>query len=191
MCNLGKKCTDEGVIKKKLALAQQTGTLIGIYNDKENTRAFFAGFICAMDNEFVLLAHVQSGGLYDGFILLELSSIYRIEKNTLYLQKIERLYAFNNQHHLTFIQKTLPTVQETLSFAKENSFVVSIQLLRSGYDDVIGIVKELEGEHLTINELDEYGKSLGEVIVDIRTITQIACDTEDEHPIGQLINLEK
>jgi len=184
-------CSGECAIKNMLALAHQNGTIVAIYNNKDNTRAFWTGYICRIDDLYILLAHIQSSGLYDGYFLLELSSIYRIERDTPYLHKIEKLYQHNEQHHPELIQKTISIINDVLLFAKENLYVLSIQLLNSGYDDVIGTVKNVEDGFLHINVLDEYGICSGETTLELQTITRIACDTEDEHPIYQLMNFEK
>ena len=83
-------------IKEKLERCQEQGQVVAIYSDHEANTKFAAGFVRAVDNEFVLLAHITSHGDYDGFRIKKLEKIYKVEYDEKYENKIKNYMIFES-----------------------------------------------------------------------------------------------
>lgn len=75
------------------------------------------------------------------------------------------------------------------SIAKENKKIVSIELENSGVDDVTGFITEIYDDALEIDVINTYGDRDGTTYVKISSITQMACDGEEEKRIFALYDL--
>ena len=74
-----------------------------------------------------------------------------------------------------------------MSYAQENTLLISAELLDSGYDDVQGLVLGIEDDTLTVKEFDEFGDEDSTCIVDIKNITLMECDSDDEAALRLLV----
>lgn len=180
-------CDLDIIIKGKLLNAQKDAEIVGVFKNQENTNAFLAGYVSCVGETFLLIAQITAGGLYDGFILIELCEIFGIIEKSKYLKKLEILYKLQDQKHLSYNFRESALLYDLLMLSKEKNVVVAIQLLNSGYDNIIGIVQEINDDYVTIDIYDEYGNPDGIQTVNTDLITRIACDTEDEHSIGLLV----
>ena len=78
-------------------VAKVENKIVSLYNDLSDTGSCWTGWICDVDDNHVLLAHISENGFYGGFTLIELDSIFNIEADTKYEQKIHKLYLLKKQ----------------------------------------------------------------------------------------------
>ena len=72
----------------------ETDTLVGLYKDKERPSRFLSGWITALDvqNGWLMMALLDHHGGDDGFLLLPLSRVFRIETGGLDLERMRILH---------------------------------------------------------------------------------------------------
>ena len=80
-------------------------------------------------------------------------------------------------------------MQTVLLLAKDKNWIVSIELLDSGYDDVVGFVEIVSNDLCEINQIDSYGYYDGVSSIKLCEITQISCNSTDEQLLLKLWKL--
>jgi len=78
-----------------------------------------------------------------------------------------------------------------LKYAKLNNLVVSLELNESGVMDIQGFVSELDEDNIVVNLLTEYGINDGTSSTDIKCISRIDCDTEQEQMLKLLADMTR
>lgn len=66
---------------------KQNTSLLAVYVNSRHTNRFIVGSVQAADDECAILSLYDSSGKPDGIGLILLDSVYRIEKDTIYLKK--------------------------------------------------------------------------------------------------------
>lgn len=153
--------------------------IVSIYTNQEEPDSFSAGIVQAVDEEMVLINHITPYGLYDGYIVKQVSKVYRIEHNGQYEQKITKLYSFRKQKHMVIDIQDDDVVLSVLEFARQNQLLVAIEILDSGYWDVQGVVKEIDNV-IEIVQVNDYGEENGSTFINKNDISELRCDTEEE-----------
>ncbi|HML48807.1 MAG TPA: hypothetical protein PKE04_18865 [Clostridia bacterium] len=156
-------------------------TVVSVYTDKQDTKHFAAGFIPYADETHVLIAHIAPSGLYDGFIAMKIGSIVRLDYGGTYEKKIGALYRLRGQKHETVTVRDGSLIQSMLAFAKARAYVVTLELLDSGEDDLQGYVQALEDETVNIRLIGSYGEEDGNALIREADITGLVCNSEDEY----------
>lgn len=163
--------------------------IISIYTDEEKTNKFIAGYLLAVDEQYFLLASITPQGLYDGYILKTLDSILCIHSNGKYEKKLSYLLSDKYKPHNTQYWASIESnniLEEFLEFIKENNFVCSIEICNSGYNDIIGFIDSFNDVTCSVNTITEYGEDDGKSMIQIRDITLIGCDSDEEQTIKYL-----
>lgn len=137
------------------------------------------------DNE-IILNHYLSNGKYDGYIVKQISDIYKIETDSKYVRKIKILSEINKAKHDQLCRVKESGFLSLLTYAYETKKVVTIELIDSGDNDATGFVQQIDDKYCTISMLDQYGENDGTVIFEIRNVSNLSCDGNDEAILKQL-----
>jgi len=170
---------------KELIYSKEIVSLYTSYND---TSRFVSGIILDISETEILISSIAPNGAYDGFMVLCLENIYRINQNSNYELKLLKLYQRCKENYKVIdcmkedIKKTL------LEYALSNELIVSIELFNSNCDDVQGIVKNIDNNVLSIESIDEYGNKDGLSTINIEDITSIVCDSDKEQILKMLVD---
>ena len=167
-------------MKNILEQSLQEQHIISIYTDTENTDRFSAGFIQALTETEILIAHVSPYGLYDGYLLKNPDDIYRLNYGGTYENTIEKLYSIRQQEHQKVSCADNKIKANLLQFALENHLVVSIELNNSGYDDIQGIVNAIDNNLVELTVLESTGAIDGYTTTYFNNITLLTCDSDKE-----------
>lgn len=151
-----------------------------LYENEDDTSKFNCGFLSAIEDNELLIENVTSSGEYDGYIAFLADKIYKVQQDSEYNRKIEKLYQIKKQHHQHIVCNQ-SIFKSVLKFAQTNGFAVTLRFYDSNYDDLQGFVVALDEDILTVEEVDTYGRPDGISDIDINSITKIYCDTADEH----------
>ena len=160
--------------------AKSNKELVAVYTNTNATDKFSVGFVQDINEQEVLLAGIGTSGQYDGYYARTIDSIYRIQQRGNYLDKILYLYTLQQQKHQEIPKKDNNLFKRLLQYALENHLVVTIELLDSGYNDIIGFVKEINEEMVCIHKIDDYGKKDGISYTYLSALSALFCDSEDE-----------
>lgn len=162
-----------------------------VYTNQNDTQKFHFGEIICV-NEFEIALRVLSlDGSDDGIIAFATQKVYRVDIDTLYAKKMNLLV------HNTDIKKIHHNLsndsifKSLLAIAEHENEIVSIELLGSGIDDIVGFVERIsENNIVEFAAVDAYGFKEGTSFVDLNDITQISFASESEIRIKQLFDLQ-
>lgn len=163
--------------------AQERKSIICLYTDKDDSGKFSAGYVYKTNEQFVLVEHINQFGLYDGYILKSIGDVFLVEESNKYVQKLYILSNKNGQKHNSIPINDNDLLRSLLYYAKENKFVVSIQLVNSGFSDAQGFIKEIVGNSITISSITDFGEADGLAYFNLEDITHIICDSENEQAL--------
>lgn len=170
---------------QSLTACKAAGTIASIYwND--DLDHFSSGFVCAVKDGFVLLAHVGPLGDYDGFRVHTVEGVYKVKWGGKYERKIQTLYALKHQAHPD-VPVAGSLTADLLLYAKANTLYISAELLHSTYDDIKGQVLDVDADALTVHLFNEYGDDDGSCTVSLKDITVLVCDSDEEAAIKRLV----
>lgn len=140
-----------------------------------------------MHAQEVLIHHISPFGLYDGYVVKKIDSVYRIVKDGQYEKKISKLYSLRNQNHGIISIVNNRIMYSLLEHAFLEKLVITVQLFDSGFSDIQGIVLE-NGNTILIDQYDEYGQKNGNTAINLNDISELRCDTDEEATLKLLIN---
>ena len=159
-----------------------------IYTDSSETSKFYFGSIAAINDKEIAIHLISPDGEDDGITVMSVDNVFRIETDGLYHEKMKKLCSgFEN----TVSPCNFPIDNNNISAsvllsASERNLLVSIELLDSGYNDVIGFIESITDGECKVKQVDEYGFEDGYSYVSIDDITKISCHTQDEKRIMRL-----
>lgn len=176
-------------MKEKLLKLQKQNKNVSIYCCDDNNNFIYGKILSVNDSEFALLMYTPSGN-YDGIIVKSIDEIIRIEYDGQYEQKMQKVMLRNIDAESYCIDGFLIT-NSILELSLKLNKIVSIELLKSGYDDVVGFVDEICDNKCTVKLVDEYGYEDGYSFILISDITQVMLDGERESLLQKLWQINK
>lgn len=160
---------------------------VSLYTNKMDTTKFMWGKILSVNENQVMIQSISPNGEQDGIQTKLLDSVIRIEIYSQYAEKMKKLLRDSTEYNNPVLHKTNENLFEVnLNFALKYNKIVSIELLNSGYNDIIGYVTDVNNGICKISQVDEYGNNDGISYIDIANITQISTDSIDEQRIQRL-----
>lgn len=177
--------------ENQISKMKEDKEILEFYLDKNCTSKFTAGLIEEINENSILIQLLTPMGEYDGYMVKEPVTIYRINSKTKYCYALKELVNINKTAHNSIPQFTEDQFYNVAKYAFENKKVVSIEMNDSGRSDVIGIITNVTFDYVHINLLTEYGEPDGEGIIFLSDITQLICDSEDERKILLLHDFQK
>ncbi|WP_238882330.1 hypothetical protein [Clostridium sp. YIM B02551] len=178
-------------MKRKLEDLKKNKKAASFYTDENNTSKFLFGYIVDYNDDFFIVAMISPDGQYDGFVLREISSIVRINVDGKYENKILELAKHNKIIHEKFTLQDDNFISEFLRFAEQQEYIVSIELLNSGFYDVQGYIEAIEDDNCNIKQVNEYGEEDGVSLIKLIDITKISCNSLDEKVLKVLSTVRK
>ncbi len=176
-------------MKDKLLELKKQNKNISIYCCEDTNNFSYGKLLSVNDCEFALLMYTPYG-LYDGIIVKSIDEILRIEYDGQYDQKMQKVLSQNTAAENYCIDDSQIT-SSVLELSLKQNRIVSIELLNSGYDDVVGFVDEIFDNKCIIKLVDEYGYEDGYSCIKISDITQVVFDSERENLFLKLWQINK
>lgn len=166
---------------------------VSIYTNLNDTSRFIFGKILGLDDDFFAIYSVSPDGEFDGIIVKEIKTILRLELNTQYCKKMESLISFNELPILNYDIKNEKILESFLRFAAQTNEVISLELLNSEENDLIGFIEleSLNKNFYKINQIDCYGHPDGCSLIPSDNITGLSYLSKNEINIKKLFNFIK
>lgn len=161
------------------------GVIVSIFSNRNQPDKCSVGYVAKISGDEVLINHVTTTGLNDGYVVRKLKDVYRIDINGQYEKKLHGLYTLQNQIHKELIKKEmsddLNLFEEVLIESQKDILIVNICIDESEeQDSIIGYVNSVDDKEVVISRISENGLSDGESVILIDDIVKINCDSTDE-----------
>ncbi len=160
---------------------------MSVYDETEPNGKFHVCRYLSEDDTFVLFQAISTRGYNDGFYLIPIDNIYRIDLDDEYTKRMEKLFKLQNQQVLEGLSVTKNSLLiELLCHANQNKLVCSVFL--EDEESVTGWISEIDQKknYLNIEQLAENGTKNGTVFINIDTIEKLICDSGTERCIEML-----
>lgn len=158
------------------------------YNDYENTKTFYVGFIIAFNKNEIAIQLISVDGTDDGIIVTNINNIFKVETGGQYIEKIKKLVSFSEIPDFPNVFDENKIYKSILKFAENTKEIVSIELNGSGFNDAVGFVESVGGDICEIKQIDEYGFDDGISYIKIEDITEISYSRIEEKRLLKLWN---
>ncbi len=163
-----------------LQKAKDNENLVALYTNIENPRAFLAGWVEAVSNEHVVLRHLSPEGRYDGYVLKYIDSIFRVDAEGRYIERLAFLFGARKQE---FPARWMPEtdaetnlIPEILAAAQAGEMMVGIEIAADDMEH--GAVREVGFDTVTLEVFDHYGAIDREATVHLESISEVRVDSE-------------
>lgn len=165
--------------------------MVSIYTDYQETNKFHYGVIIALNEKEVAIQMLSPDGESDGIIVMDVENVFRVEENGQYDEKMKKLCPNNPPPLLHEDLDENEIFESLLSIALIEKSIVSIELVDSGYNDIVGFVEAIEDGRCRVKQVNEYGYEDGFSFFLIRDITKITYLSQDEKRLMKLWQLSK
>ncbi len=162
------------MIIKILKKALKEKILVGIYTNAEDTSKFTVGYVNMIFEEGVLVSIITPDVKNDGFVLLNMSMIYLVEYDNLYLKNIKKLIDIHKlkPNKLSFKRnKNKLLIVDFFDYCKKEKNCITIK--HSYGFGISGYVLNVDDNYLSINTFTEEGVEDGITVIRIEEIEEI------------------
>ena len=160
------------------------------YTNRDKTTSFIFGRVLGVNDKHVAIYMLSPDGEYDGLLIKCTSSIYRVDWDDLYTQEMKDKIKPDQLPSRELELQDDAFMKSLLSFAKQSDELVSIELLDSGYEDVVGFVEQVNDETCVVQQVNSDGKTDGFSLLFMDDISQIECESQDEIQLQKLFLAE-
>ncbi len=179
-------------MKELLMEQQKAHELCGIYNDEDNPTQFQVGYVVGVSDEFVAIADLRPNGEWGGISIFEIDRIFKIELKSKYVRAIEMLnrkYSIPQWSQELFVDEDLFIA--LFEFAKNNGRMVTVGLISSEYDGIVGFIEDIRDGIVQMQAIDEYGDMDGSALFNINDVAYASIDSKDERKCEELFSINQ
>lgn len=170
----------------KLFELKELKKYVSLYTNEEDTSKFIFGKIMYVNTDYVVIYMIAPDGNYDGILVKDIDSVMRIEFDDIYSEKMIKLIDESRLPKFDLLIENKGILISILKKFKDEHKILSIELLHSESDDVVGFVESIDEKSCMIKQVDLYGHENGFSYVFLNDITQISYDSNDEQIILKL-----
>ena len=155
------------------------------YCDASRPNMHLTGYIYTYNEDEILIKHISPDGYYDGFILIHISDLIRVDILGQYEKRIAALFAIRKQSHpiINHLNDTLYI--SVMDFAHANNLIVSVELEDS---TISGFVLDFNECNIHMQVVNENGQTDGEMTILVENVLSFAVDTTTEQNL-KLLNI--
>lgn len=153
--------------------------IIGIYTG-DDTEYSYNGFLCDVDEKYVLFASVSTRGRYDGLRLTRIDAVTKIESDGEYEKKLQKLFEKKQQ---SFREPALghkkDLLESFLKYCQKERIFVEIYLKEEDAYTTVGEILYRKDDLLILQGYTGYGKKGSIVYIKKEKIDMIAAESEE------------
>ena len=159
---------------------------VSLYTNRENTETFHYGIILAVNESEVAINQISPNGDDDGISVFSVEKVYRIEFGGQYEKKMKVLCDRKQipERRVEINGKSI--LLSVLQYAFQTKQIISLSLVDSGCEDVVGIPIGVQDGEWKIQSIDEYGFLDGISYVKEDSMTGLTMSREEEKRIAIL-----
>lgn len=141
---------------------------VAIYANCNYPDSFALGKIIGLCDKYILLEEFDNHGYYDGYSIINIQNIFRIETESKYIKKMDILNCGNTRQYKQ-IELENYTTDSLIKYCLINNVIVDIRIASSDMD-VFGYIVDFKKEFLKIKQISEEGTFDGFSFVNINSI---------------------
>lgn len=169
-------------MEKIIKYCLDNNKVMSFYLNKEDNLVHSTGFALHLHDDEVLIAHINPRGEYDGFILNKIDNIYKLDYDSDYEKKIQKLYNIKKQnHHMFKIQESM--LYSLLEYANKEGLILSLELKN---DKITGFVNNFDENYVYLTLINDNGWINGKSVISIDEVIVFVCDTDYEQDLKLL-----
>lgn len=172
-------------MNKILSKLQKESVLCEIYTER-NFDAFNVGYLIYLDQDWYGVSDYKPNGDWDGYLFRQIDTVSRIAVKSKYLDKMKSLITKEDLIY-PFELTEEGIVICVLNYVKKTSKVVKLELFNDCDVTLIGLIKDISNEYLTVEELDTYGEMTTISVIKVSDISFLEFDAEEELIIQKFI----
>lgn len=160
---------------------------VSVYDQTESDGNFHVCRYLGEDDIFGLFQTVSTRGYDDGYYLVLLDYIYRVDIDDEYTERIKKLFELQRQPYYDCqFEDEKSLLVNLLSFSKQNNYVISI-FLENG-ENITGHINciDPDDEVVKVDKLTEDGDVDGVSLVALDLIEKVICNSGVERCIEML-----
>jgi hypothetical protein len=184
-----KKKTKEYLHIHEILLRLKKNKLVAFYTNEYDNKVFLAVFLLLTSEEDVLFQSVTPYGEYDGYGVIRIDKIYRIEKSSKYLRCLAQLCEKDCYNELRRATGTSSCFTTLFTYAWENSKIIRVGLIDDKSDWIFGYVTSVENNVVTLKGIDEFGDYDGQSFFLTSDCVDLSCDGMVENKIQWLYEM--
>ena len=163
------------------------GQFMSVYDDTEADGQFHVCRYLCEDDDFILFQTISTRGYDDGFYLIPVESVNRVDVDDAYTKRIVRLFALQQQPVRAFDCSGEPLLVQFLNHAMQK-YITSV-FLEDG-ENVTGRILSIheDDDFLYMEKLSEDGHPDGTAYIRMDCIEKIICDSGVERMIEMLMD---
>ena len=171
-------------IINKLMMAKK---MSAIYTDCDNSDTFHVGIILMKASGWIMEYNIGTHGEYDGYSAEPIDGIYRLETESSYLERLEKLSRGKGVKIKINTEGDDPIIC-LLRHAKENKKVVCIAVKEDG-NALTGFIDKYDDQVVFMTQLDDMGRIDGKTVFYKNDIKRMNCDDVDCRDIEHLASM--
>lgn len=153
--------------------------ILSEFYDVRNPNGSCVGYVVDYDEEFYLIEAVGHDGRYNGLQLRVTDDIIKIQRDTSYLEALEKLMPYYNYSHADFDGEGKTVLDLTLDYCRKNKKICSVAV--SGEDCYIsGYIADIAEGIAVFERINSKGESDGAGYIRVEDIEYVSVDSEDE-----------
>lgn len=177
------------LLNELLDESQKKQVLLSIYDNRNDIDKFYVGYIVEIFDDSILLYSYDENGEEDGYLLIRLVDIFKIEKESIYLSSLNILVKQNvstdRKQNKKFKKDEEEGIPKITSICHEQKILMTIKLI---YEDfIVGYVVEKDAEYLLIEKYSKNGMRDGYNLIWFRDIQNIHFDGKEEKNLIKLL----
>ncbi|MDR0814105.1 MAG: hypothetical protein LBO63_08955 [Oscillospiraceae bacterium] len=159
---------------------------VAVYNDRENSNRFRVGFVDAVSEKYFILNRISYLGYENGFLLGLVDDVFRVECNTMDINKDLLLWKLHGQTKSADITPKDNLLTALFEAAESHNYIISINVFDEGIEPVEGFVSEFDDEQVVINNVDYCGNADGISLVALADIALIIANSYSQRILKEL-----
>lgn len=168
---------------KELKNIKKDKSLISVYDDKDDISSFYIGYVIEIFLDSILILSLDEFEQEDGYILIRFVDIFKIEKDSIYLNRVSSITSMASIGSTKFkvlkkgdlLENGIDTI---IAFCNKNKKLISIKSIYMDY--ITGFIKESDEDFILIETYQNTGECNGIAIIKYEDIQSLAFDRREE-----------
>lgn len=154
-------------------------TLYEIFIDNANSR-LEVGYILAYDDEWALIEDISVDGTHDGYKLLLVGDIIKLQYGTSYLKKFEDLMAAKRVSRKPLDFSNSGLFRSVIDFIMTNRFVCTVEIDGDRLPAISGHIERADIDTFRMEIVDSNGMADGHMIAEYADVVSIRFNSAEE-----------